>query len=159
MAIILNTYRKFDTQDIAALKAMITDFAGDMGETLKDDVYSKMLNPNNQISLLRDKRDIVGFIVYKYQGSEVYISALGVANGQRRKGYGKHLMELFLNQMSLKHSIKTVKLGVMKSNHTAIVLYEDMGFQTVAEGVEEGIAFKSMQLNLTGEKVYRSWVV
>ena len=151
--------RKYSAEDIDSLKEMISDFLDEMGEKSKDEVYGKLLKPNKQISLLRDDREIVGFIVYKYQGDVVSITALGVAKGHRRKGYGKSLMELFLNQMSLNRSIKSVKLGVMKSKVPAMALYEKIGFRTIFEGVEDGIAFKTMQLDLTGKKQYKPWVV
>ena len=69
------------------------------------------------------------------------------------------LMELFLNQMSLSRSIKSVKSAVMKFKVPAMALYEKMGFRTIFEGVEDDIAFKTMQLDLTGEKQYKPWVV
>lgn len=75
---------------------------------------------------------IVGYIGSHNVLGEVYITNVAVFPEIRRKGVGKALVELLVDEMKSENA-EFVTLEVRKSNLNAISLYEKCGFQKVGE--------------------------
>lgn len=70
-----------------------------------------------------------GFIHYDLKGKTAYLLHMIVLQSFRKQGYGKTLMNGWLDHLKTHTSVKTIELWVTKSNHAARKLYESYGFK------------------------------
>jgi ribosomal-protein-alanine N-acetyltransferase len=82
--------------------------------------------------VLEEKERIIGYLFAQHLAEGVRILNLAIDIPYQHRGYGKHLLEVFLNRYC--HN-KMVTLEVKRSNLPALNLYCDLGFEEV--GVRE----------------------
>lgn len=76
---------------------------------------------------------IIGFAVLSVYAEECHILNLSVALAHQRQGIGKMLLTHALQQAEKNHQAKVAFLEVRRSNTRAIKLYQQLGFEQVAE--------------------------
>ena len=79
----------------------------------------------NQV--LRFEGKIVGYFYGQCVAGEASLLNLAVCPNMQGRGFGRQLLQQFLSQMQLKGATEAW-LEVRESNHTAIRLYESVGF-------------------------------
>lgn len=70
-----------------------------------------------------------GFIHFDLKGKTAYLLHMIVLQSFRKQGYGKTLLNGWLDHLKNHTSVKTIELWVTKSNHAARKLYESYGFK------------------------------
>ncbi|WP_459201045.1 GNAT family N-acetyltransferase [Methanococcus sp. CF] len=67
--------------------------------------------------------------VHNINGSELYISSIGVLKEHRKKGYGSLLFNQLIEMISKKYKISSIILTVSVNWGPALKLYEKIGFK------------------------------
>ncbi|EGA66869.1 ribosomal protein S18-alanine N-acetyltransferase [Vibrio brasiliensis] len=80
--------------------------------------------------VLTDDNQVVGYFYAQNIVGEVTLLNIAVAPANQGKGYGKKLMDAFLD-MCEKAKAESAWLEVRESNHNAFGLYESIGFNEV----------------------------
>jgi len=95
----------------------------------------EIMNPASfpMVAMVRGK--VVGYSVTWTAIDEVHIANIAVSPLYRRKGIGKGLLKIILEE-GIKRGFKVAHLEVRKSNIPAINLYEKFGFRKV--GIRRG---------------------
>lgn len=86
---------------------------------------------NKAIALIVDYKP-VGFMIGSHVADESEILTFAVAPDERRKGYGKCLLETFIEEQE-RRRLESIFLEVIETNTSAIRLYETHGFKTIAK--------------------------
>ena len=73
---------------------------------------------------------LVGYIIAKISFPETHILNLTISKNFRKKGLGRSLIELIINDSRIKGT-EDIILEVRVNNHDAISLYEKLNFQKV----------------------------
>jgi [ribosomal protein S18]-alanine N-acetyltransferase len=81
--------------------------------------------------VLEIENGICGFAVMSVSGIEAHILNVCVEPSQQRKGHGRYLMQHLLS-IAKQLGAKTAFLEVRASNHAALALYENLGFNQVS---------------------------
>ena len=74
--------------------------------------------------------EVVGYYVGMDVAGEATLMDIGVAGSSREKGYGRQLLEHFLNQCQ-QRNCEAIWLEVRQSNATAIHLYQQYDFMLI----------------------------
>jgi [ribosomal protein S18]-alanine N-acetyltransferase len=82
--------------------------------------------------VIEQDQQVAGFIILAMQVGEAHIMNLCVHPNFQRRGFGRQLIEHVLQKAREKHA-HIVFLEVRRSNHPAIMLYEQMGFMQISE--------------------------
>ncbi|OEH92335.1 GNAT family N-acetyltransferase [Bacillus solimangrovi] len=106
----------------------------------------KMLTNEREIIFIAEvDHVVVGWIAFQSNHlqrlSHVGSFGMAVSDGHRGFGIGKMLINELLNWAVQNPHIEKVSLGVLSTNHRAIMLYKQLGF------VEEGRRMKEIKLN------------
>lgn len=84
---------------------------------------------------------IIGFTMYGLDEDtkNYWICRLMIDYTQQRKGYGRKVIQLILDEMKQLHDCKSIYLSTESDNEVAIKLYESFGFQKTGK-MNEGEA-------------------
>ena len=74
---------------------------------------------------------IFGYGIMMMSPEEAHILTIGVAASWQKKGWGKKLLQHFIQYARAENAI-SIFLDVRESNHGAAQLYKQMGFQHIA---------------------------
>lgn len=74
---------------------------------------------------------LFGYGIMMMSPEEAHILTLGIAANWQKKGWGKKLLQHFI-QLAKEEHAKSMLLDVRESNHGAAYLYQQMGFQQIA---------------------------
>ncbi|GHU93857.1 ribosomal protein S18-alanine N-acetyltransferase [Candidatus Desulfovibrio trichonymphae] len=74
--------------------------------------------------------NLIAYISVYHTANELEILNLGVVSEERRRGFGRCLLEMAL-RVAGKMGIEKAQLEVRESNHVAICLYQSCGFSKV----------------------------
>jgi len=85
-----------------------------------ENIDEKMFNLNHDIKK-----------VHNINGSELYISSIGVLKKHRKKGYGNLLFNELIERITKKYKISSMILTVSAKWNAAIKLYEKNGFKKI----------------------------
>lgn len=116
-----------DITEIAELEKMC--FAEPWSEK---SLREELTNETARFYVLRDDKNLLGYIGANNICGEVYITNVAVSEAYRGKGGGKKLVNHLIKQSQLENAI-FITLEVRKSNENAIALYKRCGFQRVGE--------------------------
>lgn len=92
----------------------------------------ELSNETARFFVLRDSKNVVGYIGANNICGEVYITNVAVTKNSRGKGYGRLLVNRLIMQSRLENA-DFITLEVRKSNKNAIALYENCGFKKLGE--------------------------
>ncbi|MBA2861151.1 N-acetyltransferase [Methanococcus maripaludis] len=70
--------------------------------------------------------------VHNSNGSELYVSSIGVLKEHRKKGYGNLLFTELIKRITKKYKISSMILTVSEKWNDAIKLYEKNGFKEIS---------------------------
>lgn len=73
---------------------------------------------------------LAGFVLVRFAADEAEILTIAVAPGDRRRGYGRLLMEDVIRRLYREH-VASLFLEVDRGNKAAVALYGKLGFQIV----------------------------
>lgn len=113
-------------------------------------LFQECLLHDYQCLVLRASHKILGFIITRSTPDEAEIINLVVDNTQRKKGYGKMLLQYVLDDAKQKQ-LKQIFLEVRESNKAALALYQKKGFTPVGvrkayypshDGREDGLVLR-----------------
>jgi ribosomal-protein-alanine N-acetyltransferase len=101
------------------------------------DLVTMMGDPSIFVLALRlqtmtGTRRLAGFVVVRFAADEAEILTIAVDPKQRRKGYGRMLMDDVIRRLYREH-IAALFLEVERTNRAAVGLYQRLGFRTVGE--------------------------
>uniref|UniRef100_A9AAC9 GCN5-related N-acetyltransferase n=1 Tax=Methanococcus maripaludis (strain C6 / ATCC BAA-1332) TaxID=444158 RepID=A9AAC9_METM6 len=71
--------------------------------------------------------------VHNINGSELYISSIGILKEHRKKGYGNLLFNELIERVTKQYKISSMILTVSVKWHAAIRLYEKNGFKEISK--------------------------
>ncbi len=97
-----------------------------------EEVFKKCLEAGGTGWMIESEGHMIGFILILFQVDEVHILNFGVDPRYQRRGFGRQLLTHALRNIG-KQGAKFVYLEVRRSNHSAIALYEKVGFNKVGE--------------------------
>ena len=100
------------------------------------EAMSKQIENNYKYYLINYNNIDVGYLAFKIEKSDLFLSKIYLLNDLRGKGLGKKAMEFVSNQ-ALKSKCKTITLTVNKYNSNSIKAYEKIGFITIEELVQD----------------------
>ena len=130
----------------SALFAPYGDYAAALHDWLR--------SPSVRTVVVADQGSPVGFAMVSSVQGKGYLLGIGVADGYRRVGLGKRLLEAALEQARSKRKrwgISWVDLDVAEDNTAAVALFEGAGFfrlKTGAERYKGGQAVVTMRRRL-----------
>jgi ribosomal-protein-alanine N-acetyltransferase len=78
-------------------------------------------------SVLVEKDEVLGFAIFSPIIPESHLLNIAIAPDHQGKGLGRQLLNQIINQNKIL-GVKTFTLEVRVSNHSAISLYESIGF-------------------------------
>ncbi len=128
-------------RDTITIREMTEDDIKDIAELEKDcfsepwsetSLRDELTNETARFYVLRDTKELLGYIGSNNICSEVYITNVAVSSNYRGKGYGKILVNHLIKQSELERAF-FITLEVRKSNENAIKLYEKCGFKLIGE--------------------------
>ena len=94
--------------------------------------------------------EIASYVISRYNENTCHVLNLCVAPALQGKGYGRHLLQNVIDSPA-KEVVNTMTLEVRPSNHVALRLYQNMGFEQVAikrgyyrdaDGIEDGVVLQ-----------------
>jgi ribosomal-protein-alanine N-acetyltransferase len=80
----------------------------------------------------RQREPPAGYAVFRHFSGEAELLRLGVAPEERRQGLGRSLVEAGFNWLRAE-AVEVCHLEVRVDNHSAIALYEDLGFERTGQ--------------------------
>lgn len=80
---------------------------------------------------LEKNAQLIGFLISQVIFNEATLFNLAIDPNFQHQGFGSQLLTYWIDQMRLK-KVTNFLLEVRKSNHSAIALYQKLGFKTVA---------------------------
>lgn len=98
----------------------------------ENSLRDELTNETARFYVLRDGKDLLGYIGANNICNEVYITNVAVNSKYRGKGYGKILVNHLIKQSEAERAF-FITLEVRKSNENAIALYEKCGFKLIGE--------------------------
>ena len=128
-------------RDTITIREMTEDDIKDIAELEKDcfsepwsetSLRDELTNETARFYVLRDTKELLGYIGSNNICNEVYITNVAVNENCRGKGYGKILVNHLIKQSELERAF-FITLEVRKSNENAIKLYEKCGFKLIGE--------------------------
>lgn len=124
------TIREMTEDDINSIAELEKEcFSEPWSETsLRDE----LTNETARFYVLRDGKNLLGYIGANNICNEVYITNVAVNSECRGKGYGKILVNHLIKQSESERAF-FITLEVRKSNENAIKLYEKCGFKLIGE--------------------------
>lgn len=118
-----------------SLKKEYVMFKKEFLQDIWSDKYEEfMLNnfsliKNNKLFLLILKNKIIGTILINFNDNIIYIEELEITKRQRKKGYGKSLIQYLITN----YSNFFIELIVDKDNVNAINFYNKFGFEIIED--------------------------
>lgn len=92
---------------------------------LKRAKFRSITNKTSRFILLREQKELIGFLMYRIEGEMCYIYEIHVNINYRSRGEGQRMFnELFLSMRGF-----IIVLFVHKENHDAIRFYEKNEFE------------------------------
>jgi len=85
-----------------------------------------------RLQTLTGGRRLAGFVVVRFAADEAEILTIAVDPKQRRRGYGRMLMDDVVRRL-YRERIAALFLEVERTNQAALRLYQRVGFKTVGE--------------------------
>ena len=124
------TIREMTEDDINSIAELEKEcFSEPWSETsLRDE----LTNETARFYVLRDGKNLLGYIGANNICNEVYITNVAVNSECHGKGYGKILVNHLIKQSEAERAF-FITLEVRKSNENAIKLYEKCGFKLIGE--------------------------
>ncbi len=122
-------FKRLSENDIALILAIQQDNFPDGWN--KEQLISGFNNGGLNAMALEIERKIVAIITYSSSIDTADIEGVVVINSERKKGYGKTLVNFILEDLASK-SVEKVFLEVRESNVPAITLYVSCGFKQVS---------------------------
>lgn len=121
--------RRMQTNDIDRVYAI--EFSSHRAPWSRDILHNCVLVGYNCL-VLEETLDakpplIVGYVICRHTFKICHILNLCIDIAHQGRGFGRYLMQELLASLS-KNAVSTLMLEVRPSNHTAIVLYESLGF-------------------------------
>ncbi len=98
----------------------------------ENSLRDELTNETARFYVLRDTKNLLGYIGSNNICNEVYITNVAVNSEYRGKGYGKILVNHLIKQSEAERAF-FITLEVRKSNENAIALYEKCGFKKIGE--------------------------
>lgn len=93
--------------------------------------FSDSIQTGYLCQVLEQANTLFGYGVMMVASDEAHILTIGIAAKWQNKGWGKKLLQHFIQQARVE-KVKSVLLDVRESNHGAAQLYRQMGFQQIA---------------------------
>lgn len=97
----------------------------------------ELVNPSSHCFRLSQKSDShqevpLGFICFRNIGEESELLNIAIAPSHRRKGFGKQLMEFYID-FCRQTGVRKYYLEVNPENVSAVHLYQSFGYQTTGK--------------------------
>lgn len=100
------------------------------------EAMSKQIDNKYKYYLINYNNTDVGYLAFKIENSDLFLSKIYILNNLRGKGLGKKAMEFVSNQ-AINSECKTITLTVNKYNSNSIKAYEKIGFINIEELVQD----------------------
>ena len=100
------------------------------------DAMSKQIENNYKYYIVKYKKTDVGYLAFKIENSDLFLSKIYILKEFRGKSLGKQAMEFVSNQ-AINSECKTITLTVNKYNSNSIKAYEKIGFINIEELVQD----------------------
>lgn len=97
-----------------------------------EEEFVRCLRQRNCIGMVAEARErIVGFMIYELHKTRLHILNFAVADGERRRGVGRQLMEKLIGKLSAQRRTR-ISLEVRESNLAAQVFFRAVGFKATS---------------------------
>jgi ribosomal-protein-alanine N-acetyltransferase len=93
--------------------------------------HKEVKNPSSLTALLREKKELIGYIIIGVAGPEASLLKLAIRPSCQRKGYGSLLLNHVMDKLR-GMSVEKIFLEVRDSNKAAQSLYAKAGFEPVS---------------------------
>jgi ribosomal-protein-alanine N-acetyltransferase len=121
--------RQVRSSDLLALHALDKEVFGEFAYPLF--VLRQFMDVHSRHLLVVDADPpLCGYLLAAYaaRASDAWLLGIGVQREYRACGYGRQLLELSLDRLHA-DGARSVRLTVKPENHSAIMLYESVGFR------------------------------
>ncbi|TAN46377.1 MAG: ribosomal-protein-alanine N-acetyltransferase [Methylococcaceae bacterium] len=115
---------KTDVKAVAAIEAAGTEFPWSEG------TFHDCFKAHYHCWVGQFQTEVVAFGILSVVLDEAHVMNLGVAPTNRRKGYGRKMLQKLVDEATA-HKVENLFLEVRPSNTPALQLYETMGFNEV----------------------------
>jgi ribosomal protein S18 acetylase RimI-like enzyme len=113
------------------------------------DAVASLSEAGDEADALRSRMEASRELLEPVSPDDFYLSKLGVLPGDRGKGYGRRLLNLFIEEGSAL-GFHRFRLDVWAQNDRAIELYRLTGFQVVSMGKIPGTSLEYVAMSLGG---------
>jgi len=143
----LRPMREADLEDVARIEAGAYEFPWTLG------IFRDCLRAGYGCWVLAHAAEVVGYAVLSVAAGEAHVLNVCVDVAQQRQGHGRRLMKRLID-LARWHQAQRIFLEVRPSNHGAILLYHDLGFNEIgrrpnyypAKGGREDALVMAMEL-------------
>ncbi|WP_164683665.1 GNAT family N-acetyltransferase [Streptococcus hyointestinalis] len=120
-----------ESNKAAVLSLRLHSFQKGYTESIEESLEEAGKHPEWQPCAVYHGEELVGFTMYGYfaEDSELWIDTIVIDRFYQGKGYGRKLLEQLLELLAERYLRKPVYLSVFSDNHSAIYLYQNLGFQ------------------------------
>lgn len=80
--------------------------------------------------VIKNEIDSVGYLSFKADSNNLFLSKLYIKSCYRGKGYGKQAIK-FIEEYAKNEHLEKITLTVNKNNHNSIAVYKKTGFNTI----------------------------
>jgi ribosomal-protein-alanine N-acetyltransferase len=112
-----------DLKSIAKIEKMLFDKQAWSYEQ----ILSEFKNNFSKILVIKNKEDIIGYLIYRKIGEESELLRIGIKKDYQKQGFGTYLIKEFLERQK-REGVKKVFLEVDFFNKPAYKLYRNVGF-------------------------------
>jgi ribosomal-protein-alanine N-acetyltransferase len=92
-----------------------------------EQILSEFKNNFSKILVIKNKEDIIGYLIYRKIGEESELLRIGIKKDYQKQGFGTYLIKEFLERQK-REGVKKVFLEVDFFNKPAYKLYRNVGF-------------------------------
>jgi len=100
-----------------------------LDEYIKDSIDAIYKDEDSNRFIVKEKNKIIGFVMWTEKKIPEIIDVM-VLPERQNKGYGRTILDKVLTELKSK-GFRKVRLGVFKSNLSALYLYEKIGFKPI----------------------------
>ena len=116
--------RELDLDDVVAIEADAYPFPWSRG------IFSDCLRVGYSCWVMGLDDEVIGYGILAVGAGEAHILNICISRARRRCGYGRRLLDRLID-LARWHRTDSVFLEVRPSNHAALKIYEEVGFQIV----------------------------
>jgi [ribosomal protein S18]-alanine N-acetyltransferase len=104
-------------------------------------VARAIANPNTNVAVVRDAKDVIAFGIMEYQEVEAHLTLFAVAPAWQRQGIGRELLS-WLEESALVAGARRIRVEARRENEAARCFYNEAGYHEQA--IERGMYSKAL---------------